>query len=189
MQQAAPDDEREKTQRQLALFYSQWNSMQQAAPDHERERTQRQVAQSLFRQGRPETAWPFPPFQRPLLRPALCGHGKQRGKCRECRGEDGGEVMGGEASGRGPALRSAPAPASDGSAGSAGVTPELLGNVFSSMPFPPPLPPVPAFPRSDEDAPGDVEEESVLRRRGDTQPLDPPGEFPDWFQQAKHRGT
>ena len=36
-----------------------------------------------------------------LQRGRLCGHGKQRGKCRECRGEDGGEAMGGEASGRG----------------------------------------------------------------------------------------
>ena len=31
----------------------------------------------------------------------LCEHGKLRGKCRGCRGEDGGEAMGGEASGRG----------------------------------------------------------------------------------------
>ena len=36
-----------------------------------------------------------------LQRGRLCGHGKQRGKCRECRGQDGGEAMGGEASGRG----------------------------------------------------------------------------------------
>ena len=28
----------------------------------------------------------------------LCEHGKQRGRCRGCRGEDGGEAMGGEAS-------------------------------------------------------------------------------------------
>ena len=37
--------------------------------------------------------------------------------------------------------------------------------------------PLPLY-ASDEDAPGDVEEESVLERRGDTRPLDPPGQKP-----------
>ena len=41
----------------------------------------------------------------------------------------------------------------------------------------------------DKDAPADVEERTVVERRGDTGLLDPPGEFPDWVQQAKHRGT